>query len=118
MINILKLLLLASFLWIPYYVWGIREGNRLLESNRFVFGCTLIALTTLLGFVGLHLIQRFYISPDTFSVSNFRVLLIISTQFIAVSLIAIDSNFSLLSISAGLMVMAGAVMGAYAVANR
>jgi len=102
-------------LWLPYYVWGVRLGSKFLGRDDFLQGALIIAGTTLFGFIGLHLLQRFFITAESFSVANFRVLLIVSTQLMAVVLIAIDSKFNWLAITAGLIVILGAVIGAYAI---
>lgn len=109
------LLLAAILLWLPYYVWGVGVGNRLLAQNRMLPAGVLITATVLLGFIGLHLLQR-HLMPDTLAANaNFRLLLIVSTQLTAVALIAIDSKFNWKAITAGLLVVAGAAVAARAI---
>lgn len=113
--KMLLLLVAAVLLWLPYYVWGVGLGNRLLAQNRMLPAGAIITATVLLGFIGLHLLQR-HLMPDTLAASaNFRLLLILSTQLTAVVLIAIDSAFNWKAIAAGLLVMAGAAVAVRAI---
>jgi hypothetical protein len=104
----------TAVLWLPYYVWGVGTGSRLITQSRFLLSGLIVCGTLLIGFLGLHFLQRYVVSEETISKANFRLLLILSTQLTAVALIAIDSNFNWKAILAGLFVIVGAVIGAYA----
>lgn len=110
----LPVILAGAILWLPYYIWGVGTGNRFLSQDRFLLSSLLICGTVLIGFIGLHFLQRFVISDSSISTANFRLLLILSTQLTAVALIAIDSHFNWKAILAGLFVVTGAIIGAYA----
>lgn len=106
--------LATAILWLPYYVWGVGTGSKLLSQGRILLSGVIVSATVLIGFVGLHYLQRLAISGVAISTANFRLLLILSTQLTAVALIAIDSHFNWKAILAGLFVIVGAVIGAYA----
>lgn len=106
--------LATAILWSPYYIWGVGTGNRLLSQGRILLSSLIVCGTVLIGFMGLHFLQHLVISEVTISLANFRLLLILSTQLTAVTLIAIDSHFKLKAILAGLFVIVGAVIGTYA----
>lgn len=108
-------ILAAAVLWLPYYIWGVGTGSRLLSQSRFVYSSLIVCGTVLLGFSGLHYLQRMVISDSSMSTANFRLLLILSTQLTAVALIAVDSHFNWKAILAGLFVLTGAVIGTYAI---
>jgi hypothetical protein len=113
-VRIVFVILAGAMLWLPYYVWGVGTGNRFLSQGRILISSLIICGTVLLGFIGLHYLQRFVILGRVLSTANFRLLLILSTQLTAVTLIAIDSNFNWRAIIAGLFVIIGAVIGTYA----
>jgi hypothetical protein len=104
----------TAILWLPYYVWGVGTGSKLLSQSRILLSGFIVCVTVSIGFFGLHYLQRFVISDRSMSTANFRLLLILSTQLTAVLLIAIDSHFNWKAILAGLFVLAGAGIGAYA----
>jgi len=108
-------ILTTAILWLPYYVWGVGTGNRLLSQNKILLGSFIVCVTVLIGFFGLHYLQRWVSSNRSISTANFRLLLILSTQLTAVTLIAIDSHFNWKAILAGLFVVVGAVIGTYAI---
>ena len=105
--------ILAAALWAPYYTWGVKS-IALIESGKWLSAFLVIALTTIFGFVGLYLVQKFLFSDYNLSTANFRLILITSTQMMAVVLIAIDSKFNWFAIVAGLLIMAGAIIGSMA----
>jgi hypothetical protein len=105
----------TAILWLPYYVWGVGTGSRLLSQGRILLGSVIVCATVLIGFMGLHYLQRLAISAVMISTANFRLLLILSTQLTAVALIAIDSHFNWKAILAGIFVVIGAVFGTYAI---
>lgn len=107
--------LVTAILWLPYYIWGVGMGNKLLSQNKILFSSLIVCATVLLGFIGLHYLQRFVISDKSISNANLRLLLILSTQLTAVLLIAIDSHFNWKAIVAGIFVLSGAIIGAYAI---
>jgi hypothetical protein len=114
LIQTILVVLGTAVLWLPYYVWGVGMGSRLLSQNRFLLSSLIICMTVLIGFIGLYYLQRLVISDKALSTANFRLLLIVGTQLTAVTLIAIDSHFNWKAILAGLFVITGAVIGAYA----
>jgi hypothetical protein len=114
LIRTMLVVLPTAILWLPYYVLGVGTGNRLLSQGKILFSGFIVCITVLLGFYGLYYFQRFVISGKSMSTANFRLLLILSTQLTAVLLIAIDSHFNWKAIIAGLFVIIGAVIGAYA----
>lgn len=105
----------TAILWLPYYIWGVGMGNRLLSQNRILYSSLIVCATVLLGFIGLHYLQRYVISDGSISNANFRLLLILSTQLTAVVMITVDSHFNWKAIIAGLFVVTGAIIGAYAI---
>ena len=107
--------LATAILWLPYYVWGVGAGSRLLSQGRILLSGVIVCATVLIGFMGLHYLQRLAISEVVVSIANFRLLLILSTQLTAVALIAIDSHFNWKAILAGIFVVIGAVIGTYAI---
>jgi hypothetical protein len=111
----MPVVLATAILWLPYYVWGVGMGNRFLSQNRILFSSLIVCVTVLIGFIGLHYLQRLAILDESISTANFRLLLILSTQLTAVTLIAIDSHFNWKAIIAGLFVIVGAVIGTYAI---
>jgi hypothetical protein len=119
MSNLLRFIIaftITTLLWAPYYIWGVAKGNDFLANNKFVSASFWVAGTLLLGFIGLHFIQRYLLSGgSTISTVNFRLMLILTTQAMAVLLIAWDSNFNWLAITAGVFVLIGAVLGSFAV---
>ena len=114
-IRTIFVILAGAILWLPYYIWGVGTGNRFLSQGRILSSSLIICVTVLLGFIGLHYLQRFVILGKVLSTANFRLLLILSTQLTAVALIAIDSHFNWKAILAGLFVLTGAVIGTYAI---
>lgn len=114
-LRILIVILVTALLWVPYYVWGVGTGSRLLSQGRILLSSLIVCTTVLIGFWGLHYLQGSVISDMAMSTANFRLLLILSTQLTAVLLIAIDSNFNWKAIMAGLFVVAGAIIGSYAI---
>lgn len=111
------LFVVTALLWLPYYVWGVGLGNQLLNARRFLAAAAIVSATVLVGFVGMHLV-RTYLTPGMgTSNAGFRLILILGTQLTAVLLIAIDSNFNWLAILAGLLVIAGALLGSYALTS-
>jgi len=108
------LFILASVLWIPYYIYGVKYGVEFLQKGKWFTSSLIVTVTVLIGFIGLHLIQKYFL-PSDFSTATFRLLLILSTQIMAVVLIAVDSKFNWLAILAGLLVLSGAVIGSFAV---
>jgi len=85
-----------------------------LRHDKWVLGCMIVTITILIGFIGLHLVQK-NLLPSDFSIAKFKLLLILSTQMMAVILIAVDSKFNWLAIVAGLLVLSGAIIGSLAV---
>lgn len=113
--RIMFVVLATAILWLPYYIWGVEMGNRFLSQNRILFSGLIVCVTVLFGFIGLHYLQRLVISVRSISTSNFRLLLILSTQLTAVVLIAVDSHFNWKAVLAGLFVVIGAIIGTYAI---
>lgn len=105
----------AAILWLPYYTWGVGSSNRLFGTGKFVSGTLIFAITAIFGYIGLYFLQRGLLIDSSLSVANFRLLLILSTQLTAVLLIAIDSGWNWKAILAGIFVLTGAVLGAYAI---
>lgn len=114
-IRTIIVILATAVLWLPYYIWGVGTGSRQLSQGRIAFSSLIVCGTVLIGFIGLHYLQRILISDGSMSTANFRLLLILSTQLTAVALIAIDSHFNWKAILAGLFVLIGAVIGTYAI---
>ena len=102
---------LAALVWIPYYVYGVPLAKNFASSSKFLLSATAIGLPTLLGFFGIFFLQNQLLS-NQMSVGGFRVMLICSTQLIAVATIAMDTRFNTLAIIGGLLVVVGAVLGA------
>jgi len=115
LLRTLSVVLGAAVLWIPYYVWGVGSSNRMFDVGKFGFGIVVFSVTAIFGFVGLYVLQRVLLVGSALSIANFRLLLIVSTQLTAVLMIAIDSNWNWKAILAGMLVVAGAVVGAYAI---
>jgi len=114
-IRTIIVILTTAVLWMPYYVWGVGMGNRFLSQGRMLLSSLILCGTVLIGFIGLHYLQRLVILDTSMSTANFRLLLILGTQLTAVTLIAIDSHFNWKAILAGLFVLTGAVIGTYAI---
>ena len=107
--------LATAILWLPYYVRGVGTGNKLLSQGKILLSGLIVCGTVLIGFIGLHYLQRLAMSDKSISTANFRLLLILSTQLIAVTLIAVDSHFNWKAILAGLFVLTGAITGTCAI---
>ena len=108
-------ILATAILWLPYYAWGVGTGNKLLAQGRIVLSSLIVCATASLGLIGLYYLQHFLMFDRSMSTANFRLLLILSTQLTAITLIAIDSHFNWKAILAGFFVLIGAVIGTYAI---
>lgn len=114
MIKTLMVIAASAVLWMPYYIWGVGVGNDLLSDGRIWPAALIVSVTVLFGFMGLFALKRYLIPQVGNSSANYRLLLILSTQVVAVVMIAIDSSFNLRAILAGVLVVIGAVVGTYA----
>ncbi|MCX4026841.1 hypothetical protein H0A36_25445 [Endozoicomonas sp. SM1973] len=106
----LVVVVLAALIWSPHYLWGVPVGSQLMDQGKFLLAGSIITLTTLVGFFGMYLLQTTLNQQRFDQVADFRLLLILSSQSVAIILIAIDTNFNLTAIVSCIFVLVGVLL--------